>query len=146
MTILAEIGDKLITPWQLLMFSIPLAAIGASVGAVSRWLLIPVLGLAAFPNCWMWEEYLQGSFGQAVIAEMGYCWIAASFCAWNAPFLFGSVLVLWGHRQSVRGSRRIRGQCLNCGYDLRGNTSGICPECGTAVPVPDSAKGGEAVQ
>ena len=20
--------------------------------------------------------------------------------------------------------------CVNCGYDLRGNTSGICPECG----------------
>jgi len=25
------------------------------------------------------------------------------------------------------------GACLACGYDLRGNVSGICPECGTAI-------------
>jgi hypothetical protein len=24
--------------------------------------------------------------------------------------------------------------CLRCGYDLTGNTSGICPECGQDVP------------
>lgn len=24
------------------------------------------------------------------------------------------------------------GRCLNCGYSLRGNQSGICPECGVA--------------
>lgn len=29
-----------------------------------------------------------------------------------------------------RYRRRKRGLCLRCGYDLRGNTSGICPECG----------------
>jgi len=26
-----------------------------------------------------------------------------------------------------------RGNCRTCGYDLTGNTSGMCPECGTAV-------------
>ena len=26
--------------------------------------------------------------------------------------------------------RRLKGHCM-CGYDLRGNTSGVCPECGT---------------
>ena len=33
----------------------------------------------------------------------------------------------------VLSTKRIRGKgkpCVNCGYDLRGNTSGICPECG----------------
>jgi predicted Zn-ribbon and HTH transcriptional regulator len=40
---------------------------------------------------------------------------------------------------AVRGFRRERaaqsepGQCRNCGYNLTGNVSGICPECGTAV-------------
>jgi hypothetical protein len=24
--------------------------------------------------------------------------------------------------------------CIHCGYDLTGNTSGICPECGTPIP------------
>ena len=26
------------------------------------------------------------------------------------------------------------GHCQSCGYDLTGNTSGVCPECGTDVP------------
>jgi hypothetical protein len=32
--------------------------------------------------------------------------------------------------------RRRRGRlglCLKCGYDLRGNISGVCPECGTTA-------------
>ena len=29
--------------------------------------------------------------------------------------------------------RRKQGLCLNCGYDLTGNVSGRCPECGEAV-------------
>jgi hypothetical protein len=31
-----------------------------------------------------------------------------------------------------------RGKCRKCGYDLTGNVSGICPECGT--PIPDGQK------
>ena len=29
---------------------------------------------------------------------------------------------------------RSSGRCLSCGYNLTGNTSGVCPECGNAVP------------
>jgi hypothetical protein len=29
--------------------------------------------------------------------------------------------------------RRKRNQCIHCGYDLTGNVSGICPECGRAA-------------
>ena len=29
--------------------------------------------------------------------------------------------------------RRRRGRCLKCGYDLTGNESGVCPECGSEV-------------
>ena len=29
--------------------------------------------------------------------------------------------------------RRKRGQCLSCGYNLTGNASGVCPECGRAI-------------
>jgi hypothetical protein len=34
-----------------------------------------------------------------------------------------------------RGKRRQAGCCRSCGYNLTGNVSGICPECGTAVAV-----------
>lgn len=30
-----------------------------------------------------------------------------------------------------RRRRRRRGLCVKCGYNLTGNTSGVCPECGT---------------
>ncbi len=30
--------------------------------------------------------------------------------------------------------RRQPGLCVKCGYDLRGNASGVCPECGAAAP------------
>ena len=39
--------------------------------------------------------------------------------------------ILFGPRQIRRLSRRRRGACLRCGYDLRGLTDGLCPECGS---------------
>jgi hypothetical protein len=34
-------------------------------------------------------------------------------------------------RPNARRRRRLRnGQCIRCGYDLTGNVSGVCPECG----------------
>jgi len=40
--------------------------------------------------------------------------------------------------------RRKRGCCLACGYDLRGNGSGRCPECGNVNPGQDSRGTAEA--
>ena len=36
----------------------------------------------------------------------------------------------------VRSYRRIRGQCVECRYNLTGNISGVCPECGKQVAHP----------
>jgi len=33
----------------------------------------------------------------------------------------------------IRRHRRARGLCIDCGYDLTGNESGVCPECGEEV-------------
>jgi hypothetical protein len=39
-----------------------------------------------------------------------------------------------------RASHRPKpGFCDNCGYNLTGNVSGICPECGTAISPADSS-------
>jgi len=46
------------------------------------------------------------------------------------------LLALWPAISFVRGPlrrfrRRRRGLCIPCGYNLAGNASGVCPECGT---------------
>jgi hypothetical protein len=34
-----------------------------------------------------------------------------------------------------RDRRHPPGHCQKCGYDLTGNKSGVCPECGTELPM-----------
>ena len=54
--------------------------------------------------------------------------------------LFGVVCLLGPYPLCVlvrgpirRGIRRRRGCCAWCGYDLTGNVSGVCPECGMRI-------------
>ncbi|HEY8748942.1 MAG TPA: hypothetical protein VIM11_13255 [Tepidisphaeraceae bacterium] len=50
--------------------------------------------------------------------------------------LFGSFGMVWLRRvirDTVHRRRSARGLCVSCSYDLTGNTSGTCPECGKAV-------------
>ena len=60
--------------------------------------------------------------------------------AW-APLILALLLplawVVMRARQMLRNRRPKPGECLNCRYDLTANTSGICPECGTMVPIPE---------
>jgi hypothetical protein len=42
-----------------------------------------------------------------------------------------SPLVIWSWWRDRR--RFPRGRCCECGYNLTGNVSGVCPECGMAV-------------
>ena len=53
-----------------------------------------------------------------------YPWLLLSFAA--LTILFG--MPVWR-----TWLRRSRGLCPACGYNLAGNTSGACPECGTVV-------------
>ncbi len=56
-------------------------------------------------------------------------------------FMIGTALafvlgtLLW--RPSVRYWRQRKGRCRSCAYDLSGNVSGTCPECGTLVSGQD---------
>ena len=53
---------------------------------------------------------------------------------WPVFFLIAYAL---GERDRRFFQRRgAHGLCINCGYDLRGNTSGVCPECGTRFGPP----------
>ena len=46
-----------------------------------------------------------------------------------------TLIVLRRHHQRCRRQKSIeQGLCLTCGYNLTGNVSGICPECGQPIP------------
>lgn len=51
--------------------------------------------------------------------------------AWGIAWVCLSALCLWS---GLRRLRRCTPNCPQCKYNLTGNTSGICPECGTQVP------------
>lgn len=64
--------------------------------------------------------------------------------AWSAPYVMVplwipllALLLLTGARwRSLRAV--VQGTCSECGYDLTGNESGRCPECGHAQIVQDA--------
>lgn len=49
--------------------------------------------------------------------------------AWPA---FGAAVgyIVFNRRRMREEKRRSAGQCGRCGYNLTGNVSGVCPECG----------------
>jgi hypothetical protein len=70
----------------------------------------------------------------AQIADIDYLPIcltgfaAVAFCcAFSVP------KAVAGTRKAILARRRRMNLCQSCGYSLRGNVSGICPECGTRV-------------
>ncbi len=65
-----------------------------------------------------------GAFGPPAAQYILPLWLP--FVAVGGPTAF----LIWRDRR-----RRIPpGHCQSCGYNLTGNTSGICPECGTPIP------------
>jgi len=54
---------------------------------------------------------------------------------WLIPFLFG-LYPLWAFFRGPwrRRRRKAKGLCVRCGYDLTGNVTGVCPECGGPAP------------
>ena len=57
------------------------------------------------------------------------------------PFLVVAILTIIEWQREIRwllAPPPLPGHCQRCGYDLTGNVSGVCSECGT--PIPDEVK------
>ena len=52
---------------------------------------------------------------------------------WGTLMVIASWFALWIVRDSLAADADDRTRCRACGYDLTGNVSGVCPECGTAT-------------
>jgi hypothetical protein len=56
---------------------------------------------------------------------------------WVAASIYPILVLVWIPRRRIR--RRRGHRCVECGYDLTGNVSGACPECGEEVPTHEPA-------
>jgi hypothetical protein len=52
---------------------------------------------------------------------------------WSILILTSVLPTMWLIRFSRATRRMASGRCQRCGYNLTGNVSGVCPECGTAI-------------
>lgn len=83
-----------------------------------------------------------GGFRLLAYADIG----CTAFCLviphWFAALSAGALAVLCFRRyRACRRSDRVRsGRCARCAYDLTGNTSGRCPECGEEIKSTNQAR------
>ena len=90
-----------------------------------------------------WPVFLLGSFAPYRIQDwfdnhdVVRVGLVAVFYALSG-YLIGMAVSTWATRR-MRSHRIAAGHCEQCGYDLQGNASGRCPECGVPVAqaIPD---------
>lgn len=80
------------------------------------------------------RDYWYDVYGMPV-AGVRYGWVVAGLLLLPALWFVAPV-----RGRLRRRAMRRRGLCRRCGYDLTGNRSGVCPECGTAVRVAESGE------
>lgn len=86
--------------------------------------------------------FLAGSF-----LHIGDGWIA--YIGLGGPPIFWLIAIpnlIVLNRKAKRRLLEIQGLCRHCGYNLTGNVSGVCPECGNAITqsIPDGNSSDEA--
>jgi hypothetical protein len=75
-----------------------------------------------------WVDWEPTNYWMPTLSGGGLTW-HASLPLW-IPMVAAAGAGVWG----VWGWRRVRKQhCAKCGYDLRGLSGGVCPECGARV-------------
>ena len=120
----------------LFLFCWPAPLIGFLIGClrhgtphvVARWRYVLAYYIFALGSLGL--DYLESS-GSSV-GRLLRTFDVVVFCVFFGATVCGPFLGVWMIRSS--GPRRPRfpiGQCQSCGYNLTGNVSGVCSECGT---------------
>lgn len=77
-----------------------------------------------------------------VAAVAGACFVAVpvflktwplTLAAAAVGFAFAAGILVRSVKRDLPAARRKHGLCAYCGYDLTGNVSGVCPECGSST-------------
>jgi hypothetical protein len=75
-----------------------------------------------------------GVLASIVGARLGNVWIVAVGIVCLGFGWLGWTESARVYREGQRQLDSMSGRCGNCGYDLTGNVTGVCPECGTKKP------------
>jgi hypothetical protein len=82
----------------------------------------------------LWQQLLIVGITVAIIAA---CWVVVLlnefYDGWWDQTLYFIRCVIYRVRYGKVLRRIDHGQCPTCGYNLRGNLSGFCPECGAEI-------------
>ena len=116
-----------------------LAGAVAGLGVLTGWKVFFVLSLpGSFPIVLLEGHAVLPSLKTAALNSLLYSFVGVLMARlWSSR----RQLVSW-----VQLRRRPRpGRCPDCDYDLTGNVSGICPECGTLVPPNQAIPGVNSV-
>jgi hypothetical protein len=81
----------------------------------------PILGFR------IWSDHFIGQASADTSSEHGVI-----VPCWSLVILFGILPSLWVSKNRKRRNRNTA-ECLACGYNLTGNSSGVCPECGHEI-------------
>jgi hypothetical protein len=71
--------------------------------------------------------------GDVLILKSGERWDASFAVVFACGHLGAIAFIVWSislAREHRRARRRVSGQCVRCGFDLRGSSGGVCPKCG----------------
>lgn len=69
-----------------------------------------------------------GGFLTIFVWDSPWAFLVA-FVGWGAEIL----VLFWKEPTLIAQRRALHGQCEHCGYNLKGNISGTCPECGNRI-------------
>jgi hypothetical protein len=89
--------------------------------------------MEAYPH-YPWEDPIQRARNERIMRGA-----VREYAGFSALALVATGCAAGVNVRRLRRYRRIirteRGLCARCGYDLTGNISGTCPECGQATPL-----------
>ena len=88
-----------------------------------------------------WQLGLLALFNLANLGLVLVAWFYPRWRVWAVGLLVlvsvaGLLRVRFLLRQAVRRAMSVTTFCFTCVYDLTGNESGVCPECGTKIESP----------
>ena len=83
-----------------------------------------------------WYGFGYGETGWIRLSELGAAYIVTitlvSVPHWFLTLIFALLPALWLFKWNKRRKLGLNA-CHSCGYDLTGNESGVCPECGVGT-------------